>query len=229
MLGDGLAHTAFGGIALGLLLDINPLISALGVSILAVFTISYMRRKKIAPSDSAVAVMLALGFSTGLIVISLAGGFNIDLFSYLFGSILTINFNDLILVTILSAVVLLFIGFFHKELLSMIFDEENAKIMGIPTNRLTALFDLLIAITIILSIKVIGTILVVALLVIPGLCALKLNLSFKKTLLTTTLFSTLCTTTGIILSAIFNIVTAGFIVLMLVTAFLLTIAYKKLE
>jgi len=229
MLGDGLAHTAFGGIALGLLLGINPLITALGVSILAVFAISYMRRKKIAPSDSSVAVMLALGFSTGLIIISIAGGFNIDLFSYLFGSILTIAFNDLILVAFLSAFVLLFIGFFHRELLSMVFDEENARIMGIPTNRLTILFDLLIAITIVLSIKVIGTILVVALLVIPGLCALKLNMSFKKTLLATTLFSTLCTTTGIILSALFNIVTAGFIVFILVTAFLLTIIYKKLE
>jgi zinc transport system permease protein len=228
LLGDGLSHTAFGGIALGLLLGVNPLITALGVSILAVFAISYMRRKKIAPTDSAVAVMLALGFSTGLIIISIAGGFNVDLFNYLFGSILTISFSDLLLVTILSALVLLFIGFYHRELLSMVFDEENAKIMGIPTKRLTILFDLLIAVTIVLSIKVIGTILVVALLVIPGLCALKLNLSFKKTLLATTLFSTLSTTIGIILSAIFNIATAGFIVFILVTAFLLTITYKKL-
>ncbi|MDR0797365.1 MAG: metal ABC transporter permease [Nitrososphaerota archaeon] len=229
MLGDGLSHTAFGGIALGLLLGINPLIAALGVSILAVFTISYMRRKKIAPSDSAVAVMLALGFSTGLIVISIAGGFNVDLFSYLFGSILTISFSDLLLVSVLSTFVLLFIGLFHRELLSIVFDEETSRIMGIPTTRLTILFDLLIAVTIVLSIKVIGTILVVALLVIPGLCALKLNLSFKKTLLATTLFSALSTTTGIMLSAIFNIVTAGLIVFMLVTAFLITLLYKKLD
>ncbi|MDR2708002.1 MAG: metal ABC transporter permease [Nitrososphaerota archaeon] len=229
MLGDGLSHTAFGGIALGLLLGINPLITALAVSVLAVFAISYMRRKKIAPSDSSVAVMLAIGFSTGLIIISLTGGFNIDLFSYLFGSILTISFSDLLLVSILGAIVLLFICIFHRELLSMVFDEESARIIGIPTKRFTILFDLLIAITIVLSIKVIGTILVVALLVIPGLCALKLNLSFKKTLLATTLFSTLSTTIGIILSAIFNIVTAGFIVFILATAFLLTITYKKLE
>jgi zinc transport system permease protein len=137
--------------------------------------------------------------------------------------------SDLLIVAVLSAFVLSFIGFFHRELLSMVFCEEGAKIMGIPTNSLTILFDLLIAVTIVLSIKIIGTILVVALLVIPGLCALKLNLSFKKTLLATTLFSTLSTTTGIILSAIFNIVTAGFIVFILVTAFLLTLTYKKLE
>ncbi|MCL1970477.1 MAG: metal ABC transporter permease [Candidatus Bathyarchaeota archaeon] len=229
MLGDGLSHTAFGGIALGLLLGVNPIVTALGVSILAVFAISYMRRKKIAPTDSAVAVMLALGFSTGLILISFAGGFNVDLFNYLFGSILTISTTDLLLVLGLSVFVLLFISFFRKELLSMVFCEEDARIMGIPTNKLTILFDLLIAVTIVLSIKVIGTILVVALLVIPGLCALKLDLSFKKTLLATILFSTTSTTIGIILSAIFNIVTAGFIVFILVTAFLLTLTYKKLE
>jgi len=228
MIGDGLSHTAFGGIAIGLLIGINPLLTALGVSILAVFILSYMRRKKIATSDSATAVMLALGFSTGLIIISIAGGFNIEIFNYLFGSILTITPTDLLLVSGLSTFVLLFIGFFRRELLSMIFDEEDSKIRGIPTNYLTIIFDLLTAITIVLSIKVIGTILVVALLVIPGMCALKLNLSFKKTLLSTALFSTLSTTTGIIISAIFNVVTAGIIVFVLVTFFLLTLIYKKL-
>ncbi len=228
MIGDGLSHTAFGGIAIGLLVGINPLLTALGVSILAVFAISYMRRKKIATSDSAVAVMLALGFSTGLIAISIAGGFNVELFNYLFGSILTIDFSDLMLVSVLSAFVLLFIGFFRRELLSMVFDEEDSRIMGIPTKHLTVIFDLLIAVTIVLSIKVIGTILVVALLVIPGLCALKLNFSFKRTLLATVLFSTLSTAVGIMVSAMFNVVTAGVIVFVLVAFFLLTLVYKKL-
>jgi zinc transport system permease protein len=228
MIGDGLSHTAFGGIALGLLFGLNPILTALGVSILAVFAISYMRRKKIATSDSAIAVMLALGFSTGLIAISIAGGFNVELFSYLFGSILTIDFSDLLLVGFLSAFVLVFIGFFRRELLSMVFDEEDSRIIGIPTKHLTIIFDLIIAITIVLSIKVIGTILVVALLVIPGLCALKLNLSFKKTLLATMLFSIFSTIVGIIVSAMFNVVTAGVIVFVLVAFFLLTLVYKKL-
>lgn len=229
MVGDGLSHTAFGGIALGLLLGVNPLLTALGVSVLAVFAISYMRQKKIATSDSAIAVMLALGFSTGLIVISIAGGFNVELFSYLFGSILTIDLMDLALVSLLGLSVLLFIGFFRRELLSMVFDEEDSRIMGIPTRRLSMVFDLLVAVTIVLSIKVIGTILVVALLVLPGLCALKLNFSFRKTLLAAVGFSILGTTIGIMLSAVFNVVTAGVIVFVLVLFFLLTILYKKLS
>jgi zinc transport system permease protein len=229
MVGDGLSHTAFGGIALGLLLGVNPLLTALGVSVLAVFAISYMRQKKIATSDSAIAVMLALGFSAGLIVISIAGGFNVELFSYLFGSILTIDLMDLAWVSLLGLSVLLFIGFFRRELLSMVFDEEDSRIMGIPTRRLSMVFDLLVAVTIVLSIKVIGTILVVALLVLPGLCALKLNFSFRKTLLATVGFSILGTTIGIMLSAVFNVVTAGVIVFVLVLFFLLTLLYKKLS
>jgi len=229
MLGDGLSHTAFGGIALGLLLGINPLITALGVSLLAVFGISYMRRNKIAPSDSAIAIMLALGFSTGLIVMSLAGGFNVELFSYLFGSILTIDSIDLVLVSLLGSAVVLFIAFFRRELLSMVFDEEDSRIMGIPTKKLSIIFDLLVAVTIVLSIKVIGTILVVALLVIPGLCALKLNLSFRKTLFAAVGFSILSIVLGIVLSAAFNVVTAGLIVFVLVLFFLLTLIYKKLS
>jgi len=229
MVGDGISHTAFGGVAIGLLIGVNPLLTALVVSALAVFAISYMRQKKIAASDSAIAVMLALGFSAGLIVISLAGGFNVELFSYLFGSILTIDLTDLVLVSSLGLAVGFFIGFFRRELLSMVFDEDDSRIMGIPTKKLSIVFDLLVAVTIVLSIKVIGTILVVALLVIPGLCALRLNFSFKKTLLCTVGFSVLSTILGIMLSAVFNIVTAGVIVFVLVLFFLLTLLYKKLS
>ena len=228
MLGDGLSHTAFGGIALGLLLGVNPLLTALGVSVLAVFGISYMRRKGIAPSDSAIAVMLALGFSIGLIVISVSGGFNVELFSYLFGSILTIDQVDLLSVSLLGLFVLLFIGFFRRELLSMVFDEEDSRIMGIPTKRLSIAFDLLVAVTIVLSIKVIGTILVVALLVLPGLSALKLNFSFRKTLIASIGFSVLSTILGIMFSAVFDIATAGLIVFLLVLFFLLSMTYRKL-
>jgi zinc transport system permease protein len=229
MIGDGIAHTAFGGIALGLLLGINPLLGALGVSVLAVLAISYMRRRSIAPSDSAIAVMLALGFSFGLIVISVVRGFNVELFSYLFGSILTIDEVDLLFVSLLGVVVLLFLGFFRRELLAMVFDEDDSRIMGVPTNALSIAFDLLVAATIVLSIKVIGTVLVVALLVLPGLSSLQLNLSFRKTILTAVGFSITSTMLGILFSAAFDVATSGVIVLVAVLLFLLTITYKKLQ
>jgi len=229
MIGDGIAHTAFGGISLGLFLGINPILTALLVSILAVLGISYMRKRGLAQSDSAIAVMLAVGFSTGLIIISLAGGFNVELFSFLFGSILTINQTDLIIVSILGISTLLILGIFYKELLSMTFDEESARLMGIPVRPLALAFNLLVAVTIVLSIKVIGVILVVALLVLPGLSALQLNRSFKGTTLMAIGFGTVSMTTGILLSAIYNVATSGVIVFTAAGIFLFTLIYKKLE
>jgi len=229
MIGDGIAHTAFGGIALGLFLGINPILTALLVSSLAVLGISYMRRKGLAQSDSAIAVMLAVGFSMGLIIISLSGGFNVELFSFLFGSILTIDQIDLIIVSILGISTIIILGIFYKELLSITFDEEDARLMGIPVKPLSLAFNLLVAITIVLSIKVIGVILVVALLVLPGLSALQLNLSFKGTTLVAICFGTVSMITGILLSSIYNVATSGVIVFTAAGIFLFMAIYRRLE
>jgi len=229
MIGDGIAHTAFGGIALGLFLGVDPILTSLLVSVLAVLGISYMRRKGLAQSDSAIAVMLALGFSAGLIIISLAGGFNVELFSFLFGSILTINQTDLIIVSILGIMTMLILGIFYKELLSITFDEEDARLMGIPVRPLSLAFNLLVAVTIVLSIKVVGIILVVALLVLPGLSALQLNLSFKGTTLAAICIGVLSMTIGVLLSALYNVATSGVIVFTAAGIFLFTAIYKRLE
>jgi zinc transport system permease protein len=229
MIGDGIAHTAFGGIALGLFLGINPIFTALIVSILAVIGISYMRRRGLAQSDSAIAVMLAIGFSFGLIIISLAGGFNVELFSFLFGSILTIDQIDLIIVSVLGLSTIFVLGVFYKELLSMTFDEEGARLMGVPVRPLSLAFNFLVAITIVLSIKVIGVILVVALLVLPGLSALQLNLSFKATTMMAVVFGIISMIIGILFSAIYNVATSGVIVFTAVGIFLVIAIYRKLE
>ncbi|HIJ17789.1 MAG TPA: metal ABC transporter permease [Thermoplasmata archaeon] len=228
MLGDGVAHTSFGGIALGLLLGISPILVALVVSILAVIGIHIMRTKGLARSDSAIAVMLATGFSAGLIIISLAGGFSVELFSYLFGSILTIDMSDLVIVTVLGLVTLGFLGVFYKEMLSITFDEGAAKLSGIPVETLAISFDVLVATTIVLSIKVVGIVLVVALLVLPGLSALQLNLSFKGTAAAAVCFGTVSMVLGIILSAVYDVATSGVIVFMAAGIFGVVAVYKRL-
>jgi zinc transport system permease protein len=205
MIGDGIAHTAFGGIALGVFLGIEPMITALLISILAVMIVSTMKRKGLAQADAAIAVMLALGFSSGLIIIGLAGGFNRDLLSYLFGSLLTIDMIDLIIVSFLGLITVFFLGLFYKELLSMTFDEKSSQLLGIPVRPLTLGFNLLVAVTITLSIKIIGVILVVALLVIPGLTALQFQCSFKKTVMIAILLGIISMIVGIFLSVILEI------------------------
>lgn len=227
MIGDGVAHVSFGGIAIGLYLGIQPIFTALIVSILAVFGITEMRRRGLADSDSATAVILAVGFSTGLIIISLADGFNVELFSFLFGSILTISQSDLILVSILGVTSMLLIGIFYKELLSITFDEQASRLMGIPVNELSAVFNVLVAVTIVLSIKVVGMILVTALLVLPGLTALQMGLGFKYTALVSVVIGVLGVLLGIFASALFDVAASGVIVFTLVTCFLVVSAISE--
>jgi zinc transport system permease protein len=228
MLGDGLAHASFGGIAIGLFLGLLPLVTALIVSIVTVLSISYLRRKGIAPSDTAIAVFLALGFATGLILISLSGGFSVDLFSYLFGSILTIDITDLGIICALSVSIILFLTLFYREMVAITFDEEFAKLSGIPVHVLSPAFDVLVAVTIVLSIKIVGVILVSALIVIPALAALQLGLSFRKTVLASVLFSILSVFSGITLSAVYGLATSGVIVFIAGAIFLITAIYRKL-
>jgi zinc transport system permease protein len=123
----------------------------------------------------------------------------------------------------------LLLGIFHRELLSMTFDEEESRIIGIPTKSLSLTFDLIVATTIVLSIRVIGIILVVALLVLPGLSALQLDMSFRKTILAATLLGVLSTVLGILFSALFDVATSGLIVFSSASLFLLTVGYKKLQ
>jgi zinc transport system permease protein len=228
MIVDGVAHTAFGGIALGLFLGVTPLVPALAVSIIAVLAITYMRRKGLAQSDSAIAVMLALGFSTGLIVISLAGGFNVELFTYLFGSILTISQTDLMLITGLSVFIIAFMLVFYKELLAITFDEGSSRLTGIPVEALSLAFNLMVAVTIVVTIKIIGIILVVALVVIPALSALQFRLSFRKTMLASMAIGVASMISGLFLSALYNVATSGVIVFAAVGIFLASAVYNRL-
>ncbi len=228
MIGDGVAHVAFGGIALGLLMGVFPMAMALVVAVVAVLGISYMRRKGLARSDSAIAVMLALGFSLGLIIISLADGFNVELFSFLFGSILTIDTQDLVLISLLGISTLVFVAMFYKELLSLTFDEEAARLVGIPVGSLSVGFNVLVAVAIVLSIKVVGMILVVALLVLPGLTALQMGLSFKGTAAASVVYAVLSVLVGIIISSVYDVATSGVIIFTAAGIFLFVAAYNRL-
>ncbi len=228
MTGHAVGHIAFGGIAVGLFLGVSPTLAALVVSVLSILGISYMRRRGLAKSDAALAVMVAVGFSVGLIVISVAGGFNVELFALLFGSILTINATDLVVVAILGVVAFTFIGLFFKELMAITFDEEAARLKGIPVRGLAMAFNVLVGVTIVLAIKVIGVILVGALVVLPGLSALQLSRSFRGTTLVAVAFGVISVVVGILLSAVYDVATSGVIVFTAVGFFGVSAVYRRL-
>jgi zinc transport system permease protein len=228
MITDGIAHSVFGGIALGLLLGIDVLLTSLITSLASVTGITYLKKKGMAQSDSAIAVIMALGFSAGLIMISLAGGFNVDVFSYIFGSILTISKEDLVAVTLVALATIAFLGLFHRELLSLTFDEEDARLLGLPVTILTVCFNVLVAVSIVVSIKVVGIILVTAFMVLPGLTAIQLNLSFKGTALAAMVIGLVGVISGTFLSALIDVAASGVIVLVMVFLFLVSAIYRRL-
>ncbi len=228
LIGEGIAHLSLGGVAIGLFLGIYPLYSALFLAIIAMMVLTYIRRKGIAHSDAAIGLIIAFGLSTALILISLADGFNVNLFDYLFGSILTISQTELTLICALAIGVIVFLGVFYKELLSLTFDEEAARLSGVPVDGLTFAFNVMVALTVVLSIKVVGIFLVSALLIIPGLTALQLKKSFSQSLIISGIIAVTSVITGVLFSAIFDVATSGLIIFISILMFIFAVIYSKL-
>ncbi len=227
LIGEGVAHLSFGGIALGLFLSIYPLDTALLLSLLGILAIAYMQRKKIVYSEMAIGIMISFGLGLGAVLASLAGGFNVDLFSYLFGSVLTISSNDLLLIIALSIGVLGFVLLFFNELMHMTFDEQGARLSGVPVLIFDLAFNIVLAFTVVVSIKIVGSLLVSALLIIPASSAMQLSRSFRSTVMISIVFGMIAVVLGLISSYIYDIATGGAIVLISIGMFLLCVLLKK--
>ncbi len=221
LLGDGLAHLAFGGVALGLLLGVNPLFAALITVVIGSFWIHSLVKKNVY-GDSAIALVLSLGVGMGIIIIGFVKGFNVNLFSYLIGSILALNMTDIVLALTLLFATIVFFFMSYRDLFFMTFNEELAVLHNKNFERTNIIFTILTAMIIVLSIRAVGILLVSALIVIPTLIALNLSKSFKQTLFFSVLFSVLAMILGIILSFILDIPPSGSIVLLLFLGFIVT-------
>src|SRR5680860_169286 len=164
LIGDGLSHVSFGAIALGLFFGIYPFYIAIPLVILASILILKISEKAQIYGDAAIGIVSAIGISSGVILASLSHGFNVDLFSYLFGNILAISNIEVILSALLSIIVMAAIYFFYWDLFSATFDEEYAKTTGIKTSFINNLLTILTAVTVVLSIRMVGVMLVSCLL-----------------------------------------------------------------
>lgn len=219
LLGDGLAHLAFGGVALGLLLGMNPLIAALITVVLGSFWVSSLIKKNVY-GDSAIALLLSLGVGLGIVIIGLVRGFNVSLYSYLIGSILTLNTTDLILSFSLLGATLLFFFFFYRDMFALTFNDELAQLSRKNVEWARFFFTILTAMVVVISIRAVGILLVSALLVIPTLIALNVSKSFRQTLLISTIAALVAIVLGTIISFIIDIPPSGSIVLLLFGGFL---------
>ncbi len=226
LLGDGLAHLSFGGVAIGLLLGINPLLAALISVLIGSFWIHSLIKKNVY-GDAAIALVLSLGVGIGIVVIGAVHGFNVNLFSYLIGSILALSSTDIILSSLLVVATIIFMVLFYRDMFMLTFNQELATLTGKKINVANFLFTILVALVVVLSIRAVGILLVSALLVIPTLLALNLSRSFKQTIIFSTLVAVVAIVIGIIVSFVLDIPPSGSIVLLLFVGFLLSQLYKK--
>lgn len=227
LLGDGLAHVAFGGIAIGFLLKIPPLLSALFFTAIGSLGVQRLMSKSKVYGESATALILSFGVGVGILVIGIVKGFNADLFSYLFGSILAISNFDLAVITTVFVLVAVFMRLFYKSLVLMTFNEDIARISGVKIELISGIFAVLAAMTIVITIRAVGILLISALLVIPTITALQLSKSFKGTLMIAMLSSLLSVISGIFVSFYLELPAGGAIVMMLCALFLGALIWKK--
>ena len=224
--GDALSHVAFGGIAIGLFTNVYPIWTAFAVSILASLGITKLKESTKIPGDSAVAVLLSAGLAVGVVLIGLSGGFSLDLYSFLFGSILLINYNDQLVIVVLTFIILAIMYKMSRKFIYIAFDEEQAKVSGIDVARLNYLFIVLASVTVITSVRLVGVLLISSLIVIPNITAMMFGKGFKKTLLISIFIAVLSVVVGIVISYVMNLAPGGTIVIISVGVFLAVISIK---
>lgn len=221
-IGDALAHTAFGGLALGLFFGVFPFYVALGVVIAGAIAIEIMRERGIY-GELSVALIYAAGIAGGIVLVSRSGGMNVSLLTLLFGNILTVTWDDVYLIGVLFVVSVAVILLFYKEYFLITFDREGAKVSGVPTRALDVSFMILTAVTVLQAMKVVGILLVAALLVVPAAAALQLRLGLRASIIAAELIAFSSVGLGILLSALFDTATGGTVILVSLLIFVLTL------
>lgn len=227
LIADTLAHVSLAGIAMGFLLQINPIVTAMFSTVLSSVLIERLRVSKKIYGESALAIFLSGSLALAVVLISLAHGFNVGLLNYLFGSIVTVRQVDLYVIGVLGTIVAVTLFLFYKELVYITFDEESAQVSGIPTRFINTLLIVLAALTVSLSIPIVGVLLISALMVIPVVTALQFRQSFSKTIIIAELVSLFSVVTGIFISFYLNLSTGGTIVLVSLTIFVLSFGFRK--
>ncbi|MCP4724889.1 MAG: metal ABC transporter permease [bacterium] len=216
----GIAHSAFGGIGLGVYFGFSPLVGAGCFSILAASMIGLITLNNKHRADTVIGVLWAVGMAVGIVLIDISPGYNVDLMSYLFGSILAVPGSDLLLMLILDIIIILCVLFFYKDLLAMSYDEEFAALRGIPVKLLYILMLVLVALTVVMTIRVVGLILVIALMTIPTYISEKFSSSLGKMMFLSFILASLFTFTGLVISYYLNITSGASIILVAGVCFL---------
>jgi zinc transport system permease protein len=227
LFGDALSHVAFGGIAVGLVTNTYPLWTGMVFALMGALGITKLRHSAKIPADATVAILLAGGLALGLLLSSISQGGNlVNISSYLFGSILVVSVEDTLTILAMAGAILAIVILLYRQFMYVAFDEEQAKVSGLSISKLSYLFAALASVTVIVSMRLVGILLVSSLIVIPNITALLLGKGFKKTALISVGISIFSVVTGIGVSYAANFPPSATIVIVLITVFLATLAAK---
>src|SRR5688500_6067663 len=227
LIGDGLGHIAFARVAAGFYTHIYPLVTALGFTVMGALGIEWLRSRQKAYGDLALAIFFYSGIAGGVILSNLSDSFSgAQLFGYLFGQISTVSITDVWLILGLGVVIVAIVVLLYKELFALTFDEATARVSGIRVGALNLLLAVMAAVTVSVGMRIVGLLMVAALMIVPVAAALQLGRGFKATLLWSVLFSMIALVTGLATSYYFDLPPGGTIVMLAVGLFLLTSIFR---
>jgi zinc transport system permease protein len=183
LVGDGIGHVAFAGVALGILLDVSPVLTALGAAVVGGVAIEWLRSRRATAGDQALALVFYTGIAAGVVFVALAGSLDVGLFQYLFGSILTVTREDVAVIAVLGVSGIAVIALLYRALCAVTIDEEGARVSGAPVAALNVTLVVLTALTVALAMRIVGILLIAALMVLPVTAATRVAWSLRSALL----------------------------------------------
>jgi zinc transport system permease protein len=219
----GIAHAAYGGIGLGYYLRFDPVLGAILFSVVAALGMGAVHRKTRQRADTIIGVMWAIGMAIGIILIDRSGGYKTDLMSYLFGSILAVPRSDLVIMAVLDVVIVVLVALFYKELLALSFDETFATVENVPVDAVYMMLLCMIALTVVMMMRVVGLIMVIAMLTVPAAISGQFVKDMKQMMVLSCVLGILFTAVGLWLSYAWDLTSGATIILVSGSAYLLSL------
>lgn len=227
MIGDTLAHVTIAGVALGFLTGVYPIGMGIIFAVFASFAIEKLRKAYKGYAELSIAVIMAGGVALASLFFTLGMGYNNDVVGYLFGSIYTLDMTDLYVVGAVTVLVAVTVFIFFKELFLLSFEEDAAAVSGLPVKLLNMIITVMTALVISTAIKIVGALLVSALLTIPAACSLIIARSFKQSVLFSVIIAEIAVVAGLVIAGVWNLAPGATIVLLLIAMLILTLVGKR--
>jgi len=228
-LSGGIAHAAYGGIGLAFFFGLPFVVGTLGFALLVAMVMAVVTLKARHRSDTIIGVLWAIGMALGVILLDLAPGYNVDLMSFLFGSILAVPTSDLWLMLVLNVLILITVGYFYNDFLALSYDEDFAKVRGVRVELLYFILLAMVALSVVMIIRIVGLILVIALLTIPPYIAEKYSGSLRVMMLLSFLLSCFFTLVGLWISYSFNLTSGATIIMVAGVCFFISLFVELLR